>query len=118
MLAGAIRFKFRRGSRTLTVTALSKSFAGFIDDKFYVVWRTPEVIVRQFIFGTRQNHLLSTNDTSKLVQAAKRAVGDADEDATPLSDSERKAMDEVRREARRPSKKAIERLAKSISSKK
>jgi len=58
ILIGTIRFKPRCGSRTLTVTALSDSFAGFIGDKFYFIAEGPEAIVRQFVHGTRQTYLL------------------------------------------------------------
>jgi len=53
-------------------------------------------------------------DSVSLVREARRLAGEADQDATPLTDEERAIMDEVRREHRRPSKEEIHKEAKRL----
>ncbi len=53
-------------------------------------------------------------NSAPLVRAAQRIVGDADQDATPLSAEEQAIMDDVRREHARPSKEEIREEAKRL----
>lgn len=114
MLTENVPFQIRRGSQTLTVSALNESFAGFINGQFYIVAKTPDAVVRHFINGPRRNQPMNNSDSSKLVQAAREAAGDADEDTRRMKNGEKKAMNEVAREASRPSKSDIEEAAKKL----
>lgn len=53
-------------------------------------------------------------DPAELVRVARRIAGDAEQDATPVTDEERSIMNEVCREHRRPSKDEIHNEAKRI----
>lgn len=50
-----------------------------------------------------------------LIRAARAFSGDAAQDAVPLSGKERRLMDEIRAEYRRPSAAEIKRMAKDLA---
>lgn len=115
-------FHLTRGCQTLTIAKLGGRFIGLIDGYPYIVSASPDIVVRHLVEASagkgRQDGVVKKNDRkndpSALVRAARRAVGDTAQDATPLSAEEKALMNEVRREAGRPSKTQIREEARKL----
>lgn len=112
MLARNTLFHLNRGRQMLTIAKLAERYIGMIDGRLYIIAASPDAVVRHLL--SVRSEPVKKSDPSRLVQAARQFAGDAAEDTTPLSDEERAVMDEVRREAGRPSKADIRKEVKKL----
>lgn len=107
-------FHLTRGEQTLTIMKRAGRFVGLLNGHAYIVAASPDIVVRHLVEASQGAVKEKTTDPAALVRAAKRVVGDATEDATPLTKKEKAAMDAVRREAGRPSREEIREEAKRL----
>ncbi len=115
MLGANSTIHLTRGRHTLTIAGIGKRFVGLVDGIPYIADADVDRVVRSVLMASgKMSRQLNDGDPG-LVEAAKRFAGDAGEDAAPLSNSERAAMAEVRRQLPRPSANDVTKEAAKLA---